>query len=314
MEYFLLLLGFALLIISGRILIHNAVAIAHRLRLSDFVIGLTVVAAGTSAPELLVSLTGALKGHADVAVYNVVGSNISNILLVLAVVSVILPLRVRKQTLRIDWPVMMTIGVLAALFILDMNLSAGEGIMLLVFLAAFLSYSVIRSTGRNAPENNRAGAPGRSLPAALIMVALSSWGLAYGADMLVDNAVTLAQHFNISERIISVSLLAVGTSIPELTASVIAAFRKETDISVGNILGSNIFNIGMVLGITSMVHPLEVNPMILSFDIFWFLGAGLLLLFMLLVPQKLELQRWKGMVMLSVYLIYLYFVLGSINY
>jgi cation:H+ antiporter len=146
---------------------------------------------------------------------------------------------------------------------------------------------------------------------ALVLVLVSSAGLALGANLLVDNAVILARKFQISERIISVSLIALGTSIPELATSAIAAFKKETDISIGNIIGSNIFNIGFVLGLTGMIKPLEVNPLVLSFDIFWFLGAGIFLLVMVMAPRKMELQRWKGLTMLSAYLIYLYFVLAN---
>ncbi len=310
MEYFLLLLGFSLLIFSGRLLISNAVSIAQRFDLSPFVIGLTVVAIGTSAPELLVSLSGALKGHSDVAVYNVVGSNISNLLLVLAIAALILPIPVKKLTLRIDWPIMFVFSVTVTFFILDLVLSALEGSILLVMLIAFVVFSVYRSR-KDTADDVSTGAKPRSLLTALILVAGASGGLAWGADMLVENAVILARDFGISERAISVSLISVGTSIPELTTSVIAAFRKETDISVGNIIGSNIFNVGFVLGITSLVKPLEVNPLILSFDIFWFLGAGLLLFILLVIHRRMQLQRWKSLLMLSVYLIYLYFVIGT---
>lgn len=310
MEYLLLLVGFSLLIFSGRLLISNAVAIAQRFDLSPFVIGLTVVAAGTSAPELLVSLSGALKGHADVAVYNVVGSNISNVLLVLAVAAIILPIPVRRTTLMIDWPVMLALSSVVTVFILDLKLSAVEGSILLVMLITFVVFSVYRSR-KDTSDDISTQTPPRSLPLALLLVAGASAGLAWGADMLVENAIILARSFGISERAISVSLIAVGTSIPELTTSAIAAFRKETDISVGNILGSNIFNVGFVLGITSLVKPLEVNPLILSFDIYWFLGGGLLLFILLVLPRRMELQRWNSLVMLCAYLVYLYLVMET---
>jgi len=312
MEYLLLLLGFTFLIFSGRMLISSAVTIAQRFNLSPFVIGLTVVAIGTSAPELLVSLSGALKGHSDVAIYNVVGSNISNILLVLAVAAMILPIPVRKNTLQLDWPIMMVFSIVVSVFILDLRLSSREGIFLLVLLVGFVIFSLYRSR-RDTSDDLRGDNKKRSLTLALVLVLVSSAGLTLGADLLVDNAVIVARRFDISERIISVSLIAVGTSIPELTTSVIAAFRKETDISIGNIIGSNIFNVGFVLGITSMVKSLEVNPLVLSFDIYWFLGTGIFLMIVAMIPRKFELERWKGAAMLSVYLIYLYFVLGSNN-
>ena len=312
MEYLLLLLGFTFLIFSGRILISSAVTIAQRFHLSPFVIGLTVVAIGTSAPELLVSLSGVLKGHSDVAIYNVIGSNISNILLVLAVAAMILPIPIRKNTLQLDWPVMMGFSIVVSVFILDLRLSSREGIFLLVLLLGFVIFSLYRSR-RDTSDDLREDNKKRPLTLALVLVLISSAGLTLGADLLVDNAVIVASKFNISERIISVSLIAVGTSIPELTTSAIAAFRKETDISIGNIIGSNIFNVGFVLGITSMVKSLEVNPLVLSFDIYWFLGTGIFLMIVVMIPRKLELERWKGAAMLSVYLIYLYFVLGNNN-
>ena len=310
MEYLLLLLGFTLLIFSGRILIGSAVSIAQRFNLSPFVIGLTVVAIGTSAPELLVSLNGALKGHSDVAVYNVVGSNISNILLVLAVAAMILPIPVRKSILKLDWPAMMLLSILLSVFILDLRLSSAEGIILLICLSGFIAFSITRSR-KDTSDDLQAGVVTGSLTLALMLVLVSSAGLALGADLLVDNAVIIALRFNISERIISVSLIAVGTSIPELTTSAIAAFRKETDISLGNIIGSNIFNVGFVLGLTSIIKPLEVNPLVLAFDVYWFLGAGIFLMLLLIIPRKMELQRLKGLAMLTVYLIFLYFVLGN---
>ena len=308
MEYLLLLMGFALLIFSGRILISNAVAIARRFHLSPFVIGLTVVAIGTSAPEFLVSLSSALKNHSDVAIYNVVGSNVSNILLVLAVAALILPISVRRNAIRVDWSVMMVLSFVFTVFILDLRLTSTEGMVLLIFLTAYVVFSVYRS---GTTESAGVETVTRSLPWAIAFVIVASGGLAWGADMLVDNAVILARSFGISERSISISLIAVGTSVPELTTCVIAAFRKETDISVGNIIGSNIFNLGFVLGFTSLVKPLDVNPLILSLDIYMFLGSGFFLFLLLMLPRKMELRRWKGLAMLSVYLIYLYFVMGN---
>jgi cation:H+ antiporter len=308
MVYLLLLIGFALLVFSGRILIRSSVSIARHFKLSTFVIGLTVVAIGTSAPELLVSLTGAIKGHTDLAVYNVIGSNISNVLLVLAIAALILPIPVKPKTFWLNWGVMFLFSLLVFLFLLDLRLSWEEGLLIFILLIAYIIFSVYRSRSSDADAEEEDHREMKIVPA-LLLVVLSSGGLALGANLLVDNAVIIAMDFGISERIISVSLIAVGTSIPELTTSAIAALRKQTDISIGNIIGSNIFNLGFVLGITSMIKPLEVNPMILSFDIYWLFGIALALLGMLLVPPKLILSRWKGMAMLMIYLIYLYLVL-----
>ena len=308
MVYLFLLIGFALLVFSGRILIRSSVSIARRFKLSPFLIGLTIVAMGTSAPELLVSLTGAIKGHADVAVYNVIGSNISNVLLVLAVTALILPIPVRSKTFWPNWSVMFIFSLLVFLFLLDLTFSWNEGLLIFILLIGYVIYSIYRS-GSGEHQVEEEDHKDMKIVPALILVIASSGGLALGASLLVDNAIILARDFGMSERIISVSLIAVGTSIPELTTSAIAAFRKHTDISIGNIIGSNIFNLGFVLGITSMVKPLEVNPLILSFDIYWLFGIAFILMGMLFIPPKLILSRWKGLVMLSIYLIYLYIVL-----
>ncbi|MFC2115353.1 calcium/sodium antiporter [Bacteroidota bacterium] len=322
MEYLLLLFGFSLLIFSGGLLIQSSVSIARRLHLSPFVIGLTVVAVGTSAPELLVSLTGALKGHADVAVYNVIGSNISNIMLVLALATMILPIPVKTRSVGIDISVMLIFSLMVWLFFLDLRFSTCEGVLILSLLVLYVLISLYRSRRESnlvtrdglTPVIVAAGVDD-SVPrrmktwAAVLMVIAASGGLAWGANLLVDNAVIIARQFGLSERIISVSLIAVGTSIPELTTSAIAAFRKETDISIGNIIGSNIFNIGLVLGITSIISPMDVNPLILSFDIFWFVGIAILLILLIIAPPRSILARWKGLTMLSVYLIYLYLIL-----
>jgi cation:H+ antiporter len=308
MVYLLLLTGFTLLIFSGRILIISSVAIARRFHLSPFVIGLTIVAIGTSAPELLVSLTGAVKGHTDLAIYNVIGSNISNVLLVLAVSAMIMPIPVHQRTFWLDWSAMLFFSLGLFVFVLNLTLSFSEGLLFFCLLAGFVLWSVYNHRGR-AHDDLEENRPSRPIGTAILLVIVSSGGLALGADMLVDNAVILAREFGVSERIISISLIAVGTSIPELTTSAIAAFRKQTDISIGNIIGSNIFNLGFVLGITSMVRPLQVNTLILSFDIYWLWGIALILLALLLIPPKLVLNRWKGLSMLFIYLIYLYLVL-----
>ena len=309
MQYLLLLLGFVLLIFSGRLLITCSISIARRLNLSPFVIGLTIVAIGTSAPELLVSLTGALKGHTDLAIYNIVGSNISNVLLVLALAVIILPIPVQLKTLKFDGSVLLIFSLAFWFFIRDMQLSALEGGTIFFLLAIYVIASLYRSR-KDSKDDLTEDSTGMKSWMALLGVVAASGGLALGANLLVENAILVAKAFGLSERIISVSMIAVGTSIPELTTSAIAAFRKQTDISIGNIIGSNIFNIGFVLGITTMIKPLDVNPLILSFDIFWFVGVSLLLVVMIIVPPTLKLARWKGVLMLSLYLIYLYLILN----
>jgi len=309
MEYLLLLLGFALLVFSGRLLITCSVSIARRFKLSSFVIGLTIVAVGTSAPELLVSLTGAIKGYSDVAIYNVVGSNISNVLLVLAIATIILPIAVKKGSILLDSSIMLIFSLMVWLFLRDLHFSAPEGSILLFLLITYIVFCVFRSRKDKADDLMPASS-GMKIWVAAAGVLAATGGLALGADLLVDNAVIIARQFSLSERVISVSMIAVGTSIPELTTSAIAAFRKQTDISIGNIIGSNIFNVGLVLGVTTMVNPIKVNPLIMSFDIYWFAGVAVLLILMILIPPKSILSRWKGLAMLLGYLIYLYLILN----
>lgn len=309
MEYLLLVIGFVVLIYSGRLLISSSVSIARRLHLSSFLIGLTVVAMGTSAPELLVSISGVLKGHPDVAIYNIVGSNISNILLVLSVAALILPVSVSLKSMKFDWSFMFFLVLLLFFFIRDLNIVMVEGLIFLVLLAIFIFLNIRLSTKDIDTGDADNSSPGMSVRRAVLLIIISSAGLAFGANLLVENAVKIARNFDLSERIISVTLLAVGTSVPELTASTIAAFRRESEISIGNIIGSNIFNIGFVLGITSVIKPLPVNAMVLSTDIYWLLGVSLLLLLLVFLPRKMLLSRWKGLLMLSMYLIYLYVIL-----
>jgi cation:H+ antiporter len=191
----------------------------------------------------------------------------------------------------------------------DLKFAALEGGTLLFLLILYMVASIYRSR-KDSSDDASGTDPAMKTWRALTGVLLASGGLALGANLLVDNAILLARTFGLSERIISVSMIAVGTSIPELTTSVIAAFRKQTDISIGNIIGSNIFNIGLVLGITAAISPLKINPKILSFDIFWFTGIAVLLILLIILKPRFKLSRWKGMLMLSLYLIYLYLILN----
>jgi cation:H+ antiporter len=310
MEYFLLIAGFALLIYSGKFLVRASVAIARRLRLSRLLIGLTVVALGTSAPELLVSVSAVLSGHPDIAVYNVIGSNISNIALVLSVAALVLPIAVRPAAITFNWSSMMAVSVIFYLFILDRELTSFEGGVFLALIILFILLSVRRAKYSVLPAGEEAANDmiSRSIPLAVLVIIASSAGLAAGAGLLVDNATLIARNFGISERLISVSLLAVGTSIPELATSIIAALRKESDISIGNILGSNIFNILFVLGIAALVRPVAINPAALEFDIFWMLGFAALLFLLMLLKRPWVLTRLKAFLLFLAYFVYLYLI------
>jgi cation:H+ antiporter len=306
--YLYLLFGLLLLFASGKYLVESSVAIARRLRIPPMIIGLTVVALGTSAPELLVSLQAAFRGFPEIAMGNVVGSNISNILLVLAITAVIFPIPVPAKSVRFDWPVMMSVSLLLFAFSLNGWLARTEGAVLFTLLLIYISYTVIQ-VKRN--QGARAKVPVKGtmkIWVAVVLFLVSCAGLALGADLLVKNAAIIAEKLGISQRVISITIVAVGTSIPELATSVIAAFKKETDISVGNIIGSNIMNILTVLGLTSMVKPIRVDNAIARFDIPCMLGVSFVLLLFMLPAARSRITRWEGIFMIMLYLLYIYMI------
>lgn len=304
--YLLLFAGLSLLFVSGKYLVDSSVDISRRLKIPRMVIGLTVVAFGTSAPELLVSIQAAFAGYPEIAMGNVVGSNISNILLVLAITALIYPIPVPASSVKRDWPVLMLISLVLFAFSLNGAISRLEGGILVGLLAAYVLMSVLRSRGRRVREADSGGGPLMKWWVAGLILLLSCVGLAIGADLLVDNVAIIAEEAGISKRVVSITMVAVGTSIPEVATSVIAALKKETDISVGNIIGSNIMNILSVLGFTSLISPVSVAKEISGFDIPWMLGATLLLLLLMLPAARSRITRWEGIFMIIIYLLYIY--------
>ncbi len=309
MEYLLTVLGFAILVASGKYLVIGSVSLARYLKISTLVIGVTVVAFGTSAPELLVSLQAAFKGHPEIAIGNVVGSNISNIALVLAITAIILPISVSPNSIRIDWPIMMGVSILLYFFVRNNELSRTEGIIFNIILIIFVAFS-IRSS-RKKMQLLDAGIhpkPQKSIFISLLFILLSCAGLFLGADLLVDNVSIIATSLGVSERAISVTVIAVGTSLPELVTSVMAAIQKEADISIGNIIGSNIFNILSVLGITAIINPLDVASAFVNVDILWMIGISLLMLILMRPWKNAKIGRIDGIILLSSYLAYIFIV------
>lgn len=300
-----LLLGFVLLFVSGKYLVVGGVQLAKFFKVPTLVIGLTVVSLGTSAPELLVSLKAALSGHPDIAMGNVVGSNISNIALVLGLTALIFPIPVVRKVIRFDWPVMMLVTLLLYVFTLNGYLLRWEGFLLLLVLIAYNFHSIKKGRKDNVTDEN--AAQPMAWYYALLIITASSVGLVYGADWLVKGASGLARDLGISERVISVSIIAFGTSVPELATSVVAAFKKETDISIGNIIGSNIFNIAGILGLTSAITPIPVNEKIITFDDLWMLGISMLLFFVMAFKNK-QVSRPDGFILIFVYCLYIYFL------
>lgn len=311
MDILFLLLGLVLLVLAGDLLVKGSVSLAGHFKVSKLVIGVVLVSFGTSSPELVVSLEAAIKGHPDIAIGNVIGSNIANIALVLGLTAIILPVKVRKKAIHFDWLVMMLVGVLFYLFSLNLTLQFFEGLIFILILGAFVYRSIHKSRKEKLKTVEESIPPRHSMFVSILLVVLSAFGLIYGADFLVKGASNIATKLGVDERIISVSVIALGTSLPELATSVAAAIRKELDIFIGNIIGSNIFNILAILGITSMIKSIDIHPMVLKFDIFWMLGIALLLFLFILPIRKAMISRWKGLVFVSIYVLYIYLAFST---
>lgn len=309
MEYILLLCGFALLLFSGKYLVWGSVTMANHFKISKLVIGVTVVSFGTSAPEMFVSTLAAYEGHPDVALGNIIGSNIANIALVLAITAMIFPIPVKKNAVKIDAPFMLAISGLLFVFMLDLHLSRIEGVTFLAILSLYIIFIILKSRNEFEADSGETQSKNLNIWIAVLMVVGSAVGLAIGSKLLVTNASIIARSLGVSERIIAITLIAFGTSLPELATSAIAAFRKEMDISIGNIIGSNIFNILAVFGVASLVKPMNVDPKFLGVDIYWMIGISILLFLCILPFKGGRLTRFKGVLLFIVYGVYFYFLL-----
>jgi cation:H+ antiporter len=312
MEYVLLIGGLIVLIISGEALVRGAVGVALKFKIPPLIIGMTIVSMGTSAPELLVSLKAALNGHAELAIGNVLGSNIANIALVLGITTMILPITVKRSTAYVDWGIMMLSTVLFYFFILNGTLNWYEGLIFTLGLIAFNIY-MFKSIKKTKPGDEFLDVDVEKTKKSNILfhvflIAIGCIGLTFGANWLLDGAVKIATDFGVSEHIIGVTIVAFGTSVPELITSVVAAFKKETDISVGNLVGSNIFNLLGVLGITALVQEIPVSLQVMNEDIYWLLGISLLVFPLMIIGYRIN--RFKGFLLFVSYSIYIYFVVS----
>lgn len=307
MDLFLVVAGFIMLFGSGHYLVSSSVVIARTLKLSNLVIGITVVAFGTSAPELVVSLKAALSGNSDMALGNVVGSNIANIALITGFVALILPMAVKQRDIWKSWCVMFVAAVLLYLFSLDGILSLMDGAMLFTFMIAYL-WVLIAFNRKKPTGTDLSVQPTMKLWQALLLLVASMAGLYFGAEWLVSGASNIAASLGVSNRVIGLTVVAFGTSIPELATSIIAAFKRENEISIGNIIGSNIFNILSILGITAIIKPISIDAMVLRGDYLWLLGISLLLLLFILPLGKAVIGRWKGFTLLGIYIVYVLFL------
>lgn len=305
MEYLLLVSGIVALILSGEALVKGAVKLATRYNISSMVIGLTVVAFGTSAPELLVSVKSALQNHPEIAVGNVLGSNVANITLVLGVSVMLMPITIVKSIIRNEWLIMFLATLAFAFYVQDYTIQRWEGILFIIALVAYNVY--ILKSAKGTDTDVEYCDDKSSILMDLIFIAVGVVGLALGSSWLIDGAIEISRNFGVSEYAISATVVAFGTSVPELATSIIAASKKETDISLGNLIGSNIFNLFAVIGVTSTVTEIPVGENVLSSELYWVIGAVVLLLPLMYYKQKLT--RIKGVLLFSFYLLYVYNVL-----
>ena len=315
-NYLLIVVGFALLTGGANVLVNGASGLAAKMEISNLVIGLTVVALGTSAPELLVNVVAAINGNSQIAITNVLGSNSVNTLLILGVSALFYPLVAQKSTLRIEIP----LSFFAALAVLILGtvqfagkaneISRLDGVFLLLCFVGFLVYT-IRLSRKSELVVSEEDIKTTTLGKAIFLVIGGLAVLAIGAEMVVRSSVKLALAWGVSESVIGVTIVALGTSLPELATSVVAAIKKNPDIAIGNIIGSNILNVFFVLGLSAVIRPLPAYPNLVADASVAALGSLLVLLFVGF-GKKRTLNRWHGMVLLLVYAVYLAWIISTL--
>ena len=309
----LLILGLALLFFGGEFLVRGSVAIALKMRISTLVVGMTIVSFATSAPELFVSLQAVLNGSSNIAFGNVIGSNIANITLVLGVTAMIFRVQISKQTLILNYPIMLLVSIILGTVLYFFNgVPVGVGFLFVGILLLFAWLLILTSRKDHLKAETEEDellekASHDPIYKNIIYLVAGVVLLKYGADFLVDSTKILAKNFGVSDRIIAVTVVAIGTSIPELATSIIAALKKEDSLAIGNLIGSNIFNVLAVLGITASVKEINiVDTEILSFDYVWMIVITLVVGLFIYAFSKSKISRKEGLVLLLVYIFYLY--------
>lgn len=316
----LLIAGLVVLIFGGELLVRGASRLALQLKISPLVVGLTIVAFGTSAPELFISIKSAMAGSPDIAIGNVVGSNICNLTLILGLTAIITPMPVGRNSIRIDWPVAMGAAILLYFWMYDGYIELFEGVIFIILLIIYTAFIIRKSRNETneaieaideelgidvdpkiSSENTK-----RTVIDILLVIA-GCVGLYFGSDWFVKGAIELAAFLGVSERVIGLTVVAVGTSLPEMVTSIMASIRKQIDVALGNLIGSNIFNILSILGITSIIQDIEVSELILSTDMIWMMAVTFVILPMMV--SKKNIQRFEGVVLFLVYCVYTYSVL-----
>lgn len=316
--YFLFIIGFILLIKGADIMVDGASSIAKKLNISDLVIGLTIVSIGTSAPELFVNLFAVARGTTDLTIGNIIGSNIANIFLILGMATVICPIKVTKNTAWKEVPLSLLAAVCVAILANDMFidhanvsvLSRIDGIILLFFFIIFMYY--LASIMKQEKVVDKIEPDSMSWFKSTLFVLLGLIGLAIGSDWIVDGATKIARNFGISEKVIGLSMIAFGTSLPELAASITAARKNKVDLAIGNVIGSNVFNIFIILGMSAVIRPLpfQSSPILggMNFDVGMAILANLIIFLFMLTGGKHRLDRWEGGIMIFIYVVYILYL------
>lgn len=309
----LLLIGLGLVVLGADWLVNGASSIARRAGISEFVIGLTIVGFGTSCPELVVSLTGAIEGNSDISVGNVVGSNIFNALFILGLTALVLPVGMTDKNRRIDIPITLSVTILLVVLGITGSMSGPvisrwEGVVMLLVFSVYLFYCFKSDSKDEFPETQQATL---SFPKAIALTLTGLAGLIFGGDLFVDSATALARQIGVSDKFIAVTILAGGTSQPELATSLTAAIKGKEQLALGNILGSNVFNAMLILGLSSIITPLSLASMTIV-DIAALILNSVLLLIWAYTGRRNRIDRWEGAVMLLCYVAYNVFLFSRL--
>jgi len=300
----LIIVGFVLLIKGADFLVEGSSNIAKKLHIPEIIVGLTIVSIGTSMPELFVSVTSAIEGYSDMAIGNVVGSNVCNLLLILGLSAVIHPVKFQKQTSKIEVPMCLTVTLI---FMILCNtgggITRGESALLIALFTLFILYTIYMGVKNKSREEEKSSEK-ISIIKSILYIVLGIVGLKIGGDLTVDNAVLIAERFNLSEKIISLTILAIGTSLPELVTSLTAALKGNSDIAIGNIIGSNIFNMLLIIGVSAFINPIIYNTTY-NLDLVILIMGTILLFIFPTIPPKDEMNRPNGITYLIYYVIYL---------
>lgn len=316
LTYILFVVGFVLLISGANLLVEGSASIAKKLNISSIVIGLTIVAFGTSAPELIVNIFASVQGNTEIAIGNILGSNIVNILLILGVSSIIYPLATKENTVWKEIPLSLLAAILVGVMVNDTLIDGGtfsgltriDGIVFIAFFIIFLYYTF--GISKVSGENTDLEIKDMSYMKSSLYIVGGLLGLVFGGKWIVDGAIKIAEGFNVSQSLIGLTVVAIGTSLPELATSAVAAYKKQSDIAIGNVVGSNIFNIFWILGLSAVINPLPFSKDSVI-DIIMTIVASLILFLIMFIGKKHTVERWQGVIMILIYIGYVTYLIGT---